>query len=208
MELKNALGVCLISLFSATLVVLIARQLDSQAAARLEPHLIRIAERLESMQSSSGAAVSSAAAETSAVRDGLVVYYFYSNTRCATCRSIESQARQTVEADFGDQLDRGEIVWKSANYEEPASAELAKKFEIEVPVVVLARMKNGEMEDWTRLDQVWGFVNDPPAFANLIRTEVSRMLGESAAKTPAAAVKETPAIPVPGDGALPLPLPK
>ena len=37
MELKNALAVCLISMFSATLVVLIARALDLQAASRLEP---------------------------------------------------------------------------------------------------------------------------------------------------------------------------
>ena len=51
MELKNALTVCLISLFSATLVVLIARSLDSQAAARLEPQLARIAAELEALRS-------------------------------------------------------------------------------------------------------------------------------------------------------------
>ena len=46
MELKNALAICLISLFSATLVVLIARSLDSAAASRLEPQLAKIAEEL------------------------------------------------------------------------------------------------------------------------------------------------------------------
>ena len=44
MELKNAVAVCLISLVSATLVVLIARSLDNQAASRLEPQLAQIAE--------------------------------------------------------------------------------------------------------------------------------------------------------------------
>ena len=42
MELKNAVTICLISLFSATLVLLIARALDLQAVARLEPQLTRI----------------------------------------------------------------------------------------------------------------------------------------------------------------------
>jgi len=42
MELKNAVTVCLISLFSATLVMLIARALDLQAANRLEPQLAKI----------------------------------------------------------------------------------------------------------------------------------------------------------------------
>jgi len=37
MELKNAVAVCLISMFSATRVLLIARSLDNQAAARY-PH--------------------------------------------------------------------------------------------------------------------------------------------------------------------------
>ena len=46
MDLKNAVAVCLISLFSATLVVLIARALDSQAASRLEPQLASIVEEL------------------------------------------------------------------------------------------------------------------------------------------------------------------
>ena len=50
MELKNAVAVCLISLFSATLVVLIARSLDSQAASQLEPQLASIVEELRRWQ--------------------------------------------------------------------------------------------------------------------------------------------------------------
>ena len=61
MELKNAVAVCLISLFSATLVVLIARSLDSQAASRLEPQLARIVEELEAIRSSGGIVASPAA---------------------------------------------------------------------------------------------------------------------------------------------------
>ena len=54
MELKNALAVCLISLFSATLVVLIARSLDSQAASRIEPQLAKIVQELEAIRTSGG----------------------------------------------------------------------------------------------------------------------------------------------------------
>lgn len=50
MELKNAVAVCLISFFSATLVVLIARSLDNQAASRLEPRLTQIAEELHALR--------------------------------------------------------------------------------------------------------------------------------------------------------------
>ena len=144
MELKNAVAVCLISLFSATLVMLIARSLDSQAASRLEPQLARIVEELEAIRSGGGITASSAAtAKDQSLRDGLVVYYFHGNTRCPTCEAIESQAHETVQADFAEQLESGEVVWKMLNYEESAASELATKFEIQMPVVVLARMKDG-----------------------------------------------------------------
>ena len=62
MELKNAAAVCLISLFSATLVVLIARSLDSRAASRLEPQLTSIVEELRALRGQGGIDAASGAA--------------------------------------------------------------------------------------------------------------------------------------------------
>ena len=208
MELKHAVAVCLIALFSATVVVLIARSLDSQAASRLEPHLARIVEELEAIRASGGIATYSAAtAKDQSLRDGLIVYYFHGNTRCPTCRAIESQAHETVQADFAQQLESGEMVWKTLNYEEPAASELAKKFEIQVPVVVLARQKKGQIEDWDRLDQVWGLVGDKSAFAEYIRTEISQRLSDSHQLSTVAEPGDGPAIPVPGSEMDELPIP-
>jgi hypothetical protein len=111
------------------------------------------------------------------VRDGVTVYYFHGNVRCPTCEAIESQARATVEAHFDAQLERGEIAWETLNYEESSAAELATKFEIQMPVVVLARMSDGDITDWKRLDRVWGLVGDKPAFTEFVRNEIGAMLG-------------------------------
>ena len=208
MELKNAVAVCLISLFSATLVVLIARSMDSQAASRLEPQLARIVEELEAIRSSGGIVTSPAAtAKNQSLREGLVVYYFHSNTRCPTCQAIESQSHETVQADFASQLVSGEVAWEVLNYEEPAASELATKFEIQMPVVVLARMNEGQVEEWKRLDQVWGLVGDKPAFAEYIRAEISQMLKAPAQDRTLTEPDDTPVIPVPGVSADDLPLP-
>jgi len=216
MDLKNAVAVCLISLVSATLVVLIARTLDSQAASRLEPQLARIVEELQAIRKQGGIPTATAnSAQGEAVDDGLVVYYFHSNTRCPTCESIESQAHETVQARFTSQLDRGEIVWKILNYEQPAASELAKKFDIQVPVVVLARMKGGQVQDWKRLDDVWALVGDKPAFAAYIGDEIRQMLDaekkpppapskENAAKPPAPPPPDLPVPSAPSD----IPIPK
>jgi hypothetical protein len=204
MDLKNAAAVCLISFVSATLVVLIARSLDSQAASRLEPQLTAIAEELRALRAQGGVgAAAGAAAEAAPVGNGLVVYYFHSNMRCPTCRSIESQAQETVQTHFATQLSNKEVIWRIVNYEQPAAKPLAAKFEIQMPVVVLARMKDGQVEKWERLDKVWAMVGDKPAFAKYVRGEIQRMLAPekppaipapSAEKAPA---KDAPEIPIP-----------
>ena len=177
MDLKNAVGICLISLFSATLVLLIARALDMQAASRLEPQLERIAEELQAIRKSGGiTAASGGAGVGQSADDGLMVYYFH-GVRCPTCRAAESQAHETVQSDFASQLESGEVIWKVLDYvKEPVAAKLAKKFDVADPAVVLARMKDGQIEDWKRLDRVLALVNDKPAFAAYIRDEIGQML--------------------------------
>ena len=215
MELKNAVAVCLISLFSATLVVLIARSLDSQAASRLEPQLASIVEELRALRGQGGiAAAPGAPTKAETVSDGLVVYYFHSNVRCPTCRSIESQAQETVQTHFASQLSDGEMVWKIVNYEQASAKPLADKFQIQMPVVVLAKMKDGKIEDWKRLDEVWAMVGDKPAFAKYVRGgDRADALARRRSRRPqrprrrgrrfqlrtltALAAKETPAIPIP-----------
>jgi hypothetical protein len=137
----------------------------------------------------------------------LVVYYFHGNVRCPTCEAIESQSHETVQADFASQLESGEMVWEVLNYEEPAASELATKFEIQMPVVVLARMKEGQIEDWNRLDRVWGIVGDKPAFAEYIRAEITQMLNASKQEPTLAEPGAGPAIPLPGGETGDLPLP-
>jgi hypothetical protein len=178
MELKNAVTICLISLFSATLVLLVARALDLQAAARLEPQLTRIVEELEGLRKQGGIAAAVPAGRTDApLADGLIVYYLHSKTRCPTCRDIESQAQGVVQSDFAAELKSGAVAWKVLNYEEPSTAGLAKKFEIQMPVVVLAKMKGGEIAQWKRLDRVWALVGDKSGYASYLRGEISQMMG-------------------------------
>jgi hypothetical protein len=209
MELKNAVAVCLIALVSATLVLLIARALDLQAASRLEPQLARIVEELEAIRKSGGVApVSRAGAESEPANDAVMVYYFHGNMRCPTCRAIESQAHETVQSDFASQLESGEVIWKILNYEEPAGTELGQKFEIQMPVVVVARTNGGEIEDWRRLDQVWALVGDQPAFAEFIRNEISQMLGPDQTGTVVTPGRDASEFPVAGTDPPGFPVPQ
>lgn len=204
MELKNAVAVCLISLFSATLVVLIARSMDQQGASRLEPHLTAIVEELRAIRAQGGTVPSPGnTTESEAIRNGLVVYYFHSNKRCPTCQAIESQSHEAVQKQFASQLEHGEIVWKVLNYEQPAGASFVKKFDILMPVVVLVRMKDGQIQDWKRLDEVWGLVGDKPEFLAFVKNEIQRML--DVGQTPTSVAKERQAAMPPLPANLPVP---
>ncbi len=213
MELKNALAVCLITFCSATIVVLIARALDIQAAKRLEPRLDRIIEELASLrngESASPTAIGAARPGVSDPANGLTVYYFHSSTRCPTCESIESQTRAVVQSDFKPYLESGQLHWEVLNYESPAASGLAQEFEIQIPVVVLARRTSGDTTEWKRLDQVWALFDDEPAFASFLRDEIQQMLSSDetgrSASTSAGEVDSGPAsasplaeIPIPED---------
>lgn len=206
MELKNAVAVCLISLVSATLVVLIARALDIHAASRLEPPLAQIVEELRAIRSQGGVATSAeTSARASATEDGLMVYYFHGNVRCATCRAIESQTRDVVANDFAEELEGGRIGWKILKYDEPGKSELADKFGVHMANVVLARMQNGEVQDWERLDKVWSLVGDKPAFAEFIRSEISGMLADEGPTKKAPEEPDLLDLPLPDTSAPPLP---
>ena len=177
MELKKAVAVCLISLFSATLVVLIARSLDLATASRLEPQLEQIVKELQAIRRGGALpAADDASTPGDTLSDGLMVYYFHGNTRCPTCRTIEAQSHETVQASFPLQLESGQVLWQTLNYEDPTVAEVPRQFEIQMPGIVLAKMKAGRIDAWRSLDDVWTLVDDEPAFADYVRSEIREML--------------------------------
>jgi len=198
MELKNAVAICLISFFSATLVLLIARALDLQAAARLEPQLAKIAEELEAIRKSGGVRASlGGAAEGETVDDALMVYYFH-GVRCPTCRAAESNARETLEAEYASQLDSGEVVWKVLDYAtDPAAEAIAIDFGVSDPAIVLVRMKDGEIDGWNRLDRVLALAKDKARLSAYLRDEINEMLKTPGRESGATQPTGAPAIPVP-----------
>ena len=208
MELKNAVAVCLISLFSATLVVLIARSLDSQAASRLEPQLAQIVTELQALRKSGRiAAKPNGAGESEPADDCLMVYYFHNSMRCPDCLAVEAQTREIVQSDFASQVAGGEVVWKVLNFEKPAVEGLAEKFEIYVAAVVLAKYKDGQIEDWKRLDRARVLVNDKPAFAEYVREEIRQMLGAADPPSAPAPPGNAPEIPIPDVAPPDIPVP-
>lgn len=189
MEFKNAITVCLISFFSAALVVLIARSLDVQAASKLQPELAQISKELQALRAQlagselvfTGDGSSKAAFLTaSEITDGLIVYYAHSNNRCFDCRNMERQAHAALKADFADELREGKIVWQTINYMEPEGTFLVTDYNVQTPTVLLVRMKDGQIAEGKNLDESFALIKGPTEkFIEYVQDEVQTMLEAS-----------------------------
>ncbi len=109
-------------------------------------------------------------------QDGLVVYYFHSNIRCATCQKIESNAEEAIVSQFADELASGALSWRVVNYEAPENAHFVLEYEIAAPTVVLVRREAGQNFQWRNLSRVWELVGDKSAFADYVVQEADVLL--------------------------------
>ncbi|MRR07015.1 MAG: hypothetical protein EG828_08735 [Deltaproteobacteria bacterium] len=120
---------------------------------------------------------SSRVAENVPVSPKVVVYYFHGNTRCITCRKIESFAKSAIESDFAAELKTGQIQFRAVNVEEPNNEHYVEDYQLATRSVVLSRLRNDKQDAWKNLDQVWTLVRDPEAFQRYVVGETKQLLG-------------------------------
>lgn len=107
--------------------------------------------------------------EDGASGDRLIVYYFHTATRCPTCRTIESHAREAV----APQVDARAIDWRVVNYEEPANRHFADQFKLLCTSVVLVQTRGGEVVRWKNLERVWELNDDRSASIDYVRAQLN-----------------------------------
>jgi len=107
----------------------------------------------------------------------LVVYYFHGNTRCITCRKIESFAKSAIENGFAAEMKTGQIEFRTVNIEEPKNEHFVQDYQLATRSVVLSRLRNDKQDAWKNLDQVWTLVRDPEAFQRYVVGETKQLLG-------------------------------
>ena len=131
---------------------------------------------LRSARASAGNHPSTATAPDDQAPPRVVVTYFHATFRCVTCNTIERLARETVNTRFADDLEAGRIEWRIVNYQEDEA--LAKQYGIAAACVVVASDRGDETLSFDRLDGVWEFVDDPPAFSSYVGEAIQKHLSE------------------------------
>ncbi len=116
--------------------------------------------------------------------DYVMAYYFHSNVRCPTCRTIEALAREAIEKRFAQELKSGQVRWQVLNYEEPAQAPMVQQYGLVAPTVVLVKVQQGQPGQHKNLMRVWEFVDNKQAFADYVEAELRPWLSDSRPDNP------------------------
>jgi len=106
----------------------------------------------------------------------VMVYYFHRTARCATCLKIEELSESSVAANFADELQNGDLEFKSVNVETEGNEHFVDDYQLVSQAVVLVDYRDGVQEKWKNLDQVWDLVHTDDAFTGYVRDEVRSFL--------------------------------
>ena len=102
------------------------------------------------------------------------VYYMHATFRCATCNTIESMTKDLLNRSYSTYLALGQIQWKEVDFQENES--LAKQFDVLASCVVVANVKDGEVREFKRLDNVWTLMDTPVEFDKYICKTIDEFL--------------------------------
>jgi thiol-disulfide isomerase/thioredoxin len=76
--------------------------------------------------------------------DKIEVIDFYGTHRCKTCKTIEANAKFTVETYFEEEMNTGKISFKTVNVDAEENAEIAERFEAVGTALFLNVIKGGK----------------------------------------------------------------
>lgn len=106
----------------------------------------------------------------------VAVYYLHPTFRCDTCNTIEKMTRDLLRNYYSEELAKGYMVWFLEDFQE--NEVLAEKFEVAANCVVVAILKNGQVTEYVRLDQVWTKIEDPVEFNRYIQEPIQGFLSK------------------------------
>lgn len=171
----------LVALYVGMLALLAATPADQKAGAASPASAAGGAAAAGSAVAASGqAAAAAAAAPAAAVEkpapDRVVVYYFHTTQRCATCRRIEEWSGLALRSAFADDLADSSLVFVPVNTDEKANQHFLKDYQLYTKSLIVSDTKDGAQLGWENLQKVWEFAGSQEKFFAYVQGEVRKHL--------------------------------
>jgi len=101
-------------------------------------------------------------------KSGITVYYFHFNTRCETCRAVESEAKQDVKELFGNKVN-----FEAHNLDEPSGEAVGSKLGINSQCLVVVK---GEKRVELTNEGFLYANTDPEKFKKIVEQKIKPLL--------------------------------
>jgi hypothetical protein len=125
------------------------------------------------------AADSTAAPADSLAAPEVVVYYFHTTSRCATCRKLEAYSREAVETGFPADLRSGRLAWKTVNIDEKGNKHFVKDYALYTKALILVDLRKGRETRWENLERIWELMHDKDDFLAYVQDGVRGLLSKT-----------------------------
>lgn len=109
--------------------------------------------------------------------DGVVVYYFHGDVRCATCRKLEAYSEEAIRTGFADELSSGAMSYRLVNVDQAANKHFVTDFQLTNKAVVVVEYDDGTPVRHENLTKVWQLVRDKEKFLDYVQEETRGFLG-------------------------------
>ncbi|MCL6475810.1 MAG: nitrophenyl compound nitroreductase subunit ArsF family protein [Firmicutes bacterium] len=85
----------------------------------------------------------------------VVLYYFHTTFRCASCLAIEKVARQVVNAQFKNLVDKGLLQFRPVDVENPQNRHFIGDYQLYSKSLVLVEYQDGKEVRHKNMEGIW-----------------------------------------------------
>ena len=114
-----------------------------------------------------------------AVKDKVIAYYFSGTFRSPSCRHLEKNCREVIEANFKDALASGKLEFQVVILGDKGEGYYANYYKIYARTLILSLVKNGKETEWKNLDRVGEFFDNREGFSDYLKKEINIFLGKA-----------------------------
>ncbi|MFA7294340.1 MAG: nitrophenyl compound nitroreductase subunit ArsF family protein, partial [Candidatus Omnitrophota bacterium] len=104
-----------------------------------------------------------------AVKDKVIAYYFRGTFRSPSCRHLEKNCREVIEANFKDALASGKLEFQVVILGDKGEGYYANYYKIYARTFILSLVKNGKETEWKNLDRVGEFFDNREGFSDYLK---------------------------------------
>lgn len=104
------------------------------------------------------------------------IMYFHATMRCQGCMTIEGHINKSVNAIYGNELKKGNVLLKSIDFQVPENEHFLEDYKFDSQTLIISKKVNGKEIKWKNLEKIWDYSSDYKKFKKYLVGEVNKFI--------------------------------